>query len=181
MPSRIHKGRNGTRSLLALALLLSVLAVDSVARAEETRLLLQSAQRSATLDLAQLQALGSETVEVRWHRGERVESATFTGVSARVLLAQLGLPAGEPLRGNWLQGVVTAVAEDGYRVAFGAGEFESTLTGRRVLVAWARNGMPLSPSEGPLRLVIEGDARPSRSVRQLTRLQLVPAVEPRTQ
>jgi DMSO/TMAO reductase YedYZ molybdopterin-dependent catalytic subunit len=42
-----------------------------------------------------------------------------------------------------------------------------------VLVASACDGKPLAASEGPLRLVVPGEIRAARSVRQLRALRVV--------
>ena len=45
-----------------------------------------------------------------------------------------------------------------------------------VLVVWAVDGKPLAPAEGPLRLAVLTDAEPSRSLRQLKKLEIVDVV-----
>lgn len=93
-------------------------------------------------------------------------------MKVRSLLNLLGVPGGRELRGSWLRATVTAVGADGYEVSFGIGELDPSLTGRRAIVAWERDGVPLGDKEGPLRLIIEADQRPSRSVRQLVALRV---------
>lgn len=57
-----------------------------------------------------------------------------------------------------------------YRVVFSLAELAPDLTGRVVLLADARDGKPLASDEGPLRLVLPDDARPTRWIRQITSL-----------
>ncbi len=165
--------------MVAAALALGSPLVAHPARASEPALRLQQAQsRPMVLDAQLLRAHATETIDVRWQRGEKLETARFTGVRVGSLLALMGAPTGTQRRGPWLHGTVTAIGADGCRVVFGLGELDAGLTGRRAIVAWARDGVALDGAEGALRLVIEGDTRPSRSVRQLVELRLVPPAAP---
>jgi DMSO/TMAO reductase YedYZ molybdopterin-dependent catalytic subunit len=58
-------------------------------------------------------------------------------------------------------------AVDGYRVAFSLAELDPELTDRIVLLADARDGRPLSPHEGPFRIIVPQEKRPTRWVRQV--------------
>lgn len=98
------------------------------------------------------------------------------GVALADLLARAGAPSGEALRGTALTLVVIAKGRDGYRVAFSLGEIDSRLGNRPVLIADRCDGQPLPAADGPLRLVVPGDARAARSVRQLVRLDIAQTV-----
>ena len=97
-------------------------------------------------------------------------SQRCTGVWLRDLVAAAGLPTGEAVKGPALVMQVTAVAADGYRVGFSLGEIDAKLGKARVLVADACDGKPLAAADGPVRLVVEGEARAARPVRQLVEL-----------
>ena len=93
-----------------------------------------------------------------------------TGVWLRDLVAAAGLPAGEAVKGRALVMQVTAVAADGYRVGFSLGEIDARLGNAKILVADACDGKPLAAADGPVRLVVEGEQRAARSIRQLVKL-----------
>ena len=93
-----------------------------------------------------------------------------TGVWLRDLVAAAGLPVAEAVKGPALVMQVVAVAADGYRVGFSLGEIDAKLGNAPILVADACDGKPLPAAEGPVRLVVEGEARAARSVRQLVGL-----------
>jgi DMSO/TMAO reductase YedYZ molybdopterin-dependent catalytic subunit len=57
---------------------------------------------------------------------------------------------------------------DGYRAAFSLAELNPELTDRVVLLADTKDGQPLSPREGPFRIVAPSEKRPARWVRQVT-------------
>lgn len=97
-----------------------------------------------------------------------------TGVALRDLATRAGLPEGEALRGPALTTVILAEASDGYRVAFTLAEIDPKLGNHPAIVADSCDGAPLPAGDGPLRLVVPGEARAARSLRGLTRLTAVP-------
>lgn len=68
---------------------------------------------------------------------------------------------------------VIATAPDGYRVLFSLTEFDAAFNDRAVLLADRRNGKPLDSREGPLRLIVAGDERHARWIREVTSLEVV--------
>lgn len=93
-----------------------------------------------------------------------------TGVRLADLVARAGLPTADAIRGPALTMVIIAEAADGYRVAFSLGEIDPRLGNTDIVVADACDGKPLAAADGPVRLVVPGEARAARSVRQLVRL-----------
>ena len=86
------------------------------------------------------------------------------------LVARAGVPVGEAVRGPALTTVIIADAADGYRAVFSLGEIDRKLGAAPVLVADRCGGVSLGEAAGPLRLVVPGDGRGARSVRQLRRV-----------
>jgi DMSO/TMAO reductase YedYZ molybdopterin-dependent catalytic subunit len=101
------------------------------------------------------------------------QSHACTGVRLADLAAAAGLPAGEALRGPALTTMIVAEAADGYRVAFSLAEIDPKLGNHKVLVANACDGKALGEADGPLRLVVPGEVRAARSVRQIKALRVV--------
>ncbi len=130
-------------------------------------LLAITAATAIPLDLA---GLPRQTATLTVHG----RSQNCSGVPLAALTARAGLPAGEALRGPALATVVIADAADGYRVVFTLAELDATLGNKPVLVADRCDGRPLAAGDGPLRLVVPGEARGARSLRRLERLQAVP-------
>ena len=79
---------------------------------------------------------------------------------------------GKELRGANMAVCVVAGGSDGYQAAFALAEFDPAFTDQVILVADHRDGQPLNSREGPLRLIVPGDKRPARWVRNLTTLRL---------
>jgi hypothetical protein len=121
--------------------------------------------------LAELASLPRTSVTVDDHGSK----ATFEGVELRHLLAKVGAPLGDKLRGKELAHYVIAEAADGYRVVFALAELDAGFTDARVILADQRNGKPIAGDEGPLRLIVEKEKRMGRSARQVTRLLLAVA------
>jgi DMSO/TMAO reductase YedYZ molybdopterin-dependent catalytic subunit len=96
-------------------------------------------------------------------------TASFSGVTVASVLRLAGVPI-DSVRGGRAATYVVASAADGYRVVFSLAELAPDLTRRVVLLADERDGKALAGDEGPLRLVLPDDARPTRWVRQLTSL-----------
>ena len=131
----------------------------------------RTATDSIVLSAASIAALPRVSVRSTEHG----KAAAFGGVSLQSVLAAAGIRL-DSLRGKALADVVLIEARDGYRVAFTLGELATDLGGRVVVLADQRDGKPLSPTEGPRRLVVPADGRAARWVRQvrsITRVQLV--------
>ena len=62
---------------------------------------------------------------------------------------------------------VIVEATDGYRAVFSLAELDPELTDHIILLADTKDGQPLTPQEGPLRIIVPGDKRPARWVRQV--------------
>lgn len=155
-----------TRALLSL---LPLLAAATLAAQSEPVLSISYPGGSAKLHAADLAALPQDTAKARFHDGPEV---TFTGPR---LLAVLGLAGArvDTIRGPALAQYVLAVAQDGYQVAFSLGELAPSLGNRRVLLVAMEDGKPLSEKDGPWRLWVPGDQRPSRAARQVVALHLL--------
>jgi DMSO/TMAO reductase YedYZ molybdopterin-dependent catalytic subunit len=97
----------------------------------------------------------------------------YEGVWLHEILKKAGLPDGEALRGKALTTYVLAEAQDGYQVVFSLGEIDTALGDTPILLADKADGRPLSGENGAFRLVSPRDKRGARSVRMLTKLEVV--------
>ena len=119
--------------------------------------------------LADLQALPRKRVTVTDDRGARV---TYEGVPVVELLQRAGVPLGKRLRGAQMKFYVIVDASDGYQVVFALPEFDPAFTDRVILLADRRDGHPLSAPEGPFRIVVPGEKRHARWVREVIDLDV---------
>jgi DMSO/TMAO reductase YedYZ molybdopterin-dependent catalytic subunit len=97
----------------------------------------------------------------------------YEGVWLHEVLKSAGVPQGNELRGKALSTYVLAQAQDGYQVVFSLGELDPAFIDNDILLADTANGKPLFGAQGRFRLVVPKDKSGARSVRMLTRLDVV--------
>ena len=123
---------------------------------------------------ATLQGLPHRTISATDDHGH---TARYDGVALEDVLIRAGAPSGEALRGKALTRYVVIEAADGYRVVFSLAELDAAYTDRVVLIADSRDGTAFSEHEGPFRLIVPGEKRGARWVRQVTALDVEDAPE----
>ncbi|OOG46842.1 hypothetical protein B0E50_12760 [Rhodanobacter sp. C01] len=97
----------------------------------------------------------------------------WEGVTLVELLQRAGAPLDKQLRGREMARFVRVTAADGYQVVFSLAELDAAFGDRNVLVVDRQDGHPLSGKDGPLRLVVAGDKRPARWVREVETIEVV--------
>ena len=120
-----------------------------------------------SLSAADLAALPHQQLKVEDEKGN---PATYAGVPVSAILEKAGAPLGKDLRGKNMTLYVLAGASDNYHAVFALAELDPAFTNRVVLVADQRDGKPLASKEGPIRLVVPGEKRHARWVRNLVSL-----------
>jgi DMSO/TMAO reductase YedYZ molybdopterin-dependent catalytic subunit len=91
------------------------------------------------------------------------------------LLKRSGVPTGEAIRGRELAKYVVVTGADGYRVVFALADLDSAFTDRTVLLADSRNGAALPDNALPFQLIVAGEKRPARWVRQVVSIEVLEA------
>ena len=97
----------------------------------------------------------------------------YEGVWLHEILKKAGVPQGSELRGKALTTYVLAEAQDGYQVVFSLGELDPSFIDNQILLADTANGKALFGAQGRFRLVVPKDKPGARSVRMLTKLEVV--------
>jgi hypothetical protein len=124
---------------------------------------------SVALSPADFRALPHITVKV--NNGHINTAETYSGVPLATLLEKVNAPLGKELRGEAMTSYVIASGSDGYSVVLSLAEVDPNFRDAQVLVADTREGQPLG-SSGPFQLIVSGDKRPARWVRNLTSITL---------
>jgi hypothetical protein len=125
--------------------------------------------QQATLTLADLETLPRVKVSANQHGALHIFEGTLLGD----VLAKVGAPSGNAIRGAELADVVIIEARDGYKVALDlAGTDPAMRADNRVILANRMDGSPLDAKAGPVQLVVEGDLRPARAVRMVSAIRL---------
>lgn len=102
------------------------------------------------------------------------EAVTYKGVPLRSLLADRlkGPNAMADLR-NLADSVLVVRASDDYQAAISAAEVAMDESGQKYLLATERNGKPLDPKQGVVKLIVPGDPQHVRWVRMVSGVDLV--------
>lgn len=134
-----------------------------------TFLILAAVTQTIPVDDSLLAGLASHAISLSAHG----KTQTCSGPLLADILKRKGLPGGESLRGGEMRRGVLVHARDGYEVLFSLGELDATLGNRQAIIATSCDGKPLEPDAGPYRLVVGGEARPARSVRQIDSIAII--------
>ena len=159
-------------TFLPLSLVFGQAAPSSVPVGEARLSINGEVERPLTLTPADLAKLPRHTALATDHDG--VE-ATFEGTPLVEILRSAGVKLGEQLRGQEMTTYVLVKAADNYQVVFAVAELDPGFTDRVIFLAERRDGNPLSAKEGPLRIIVPGEKRHARWVRQVTTLTILHA------
>lgn len=156
-------------SSLLIGLLIVFCAPFAAAQAAPSIAVTGAVPQPLSLTAADLAGMPRATVKMMNNGIETV----YEGVWLSDILKKAGMRLGEALRGPALATYVLASASDGYQVVFSLAELDPDMTEEQFLLADKANGKLLFGENGAFRLVIPKDKRGARSVRQLTKLEVV--------
>ena len=126
--------------------------------------------KATALTLDDLKAMPQKTLTVK--NGHSQAEETYTGVAVGDVLAKLGFPFESATAKKVYRSYVKAEGTDGYWVLYSASELMPILRDDTSLIAIAADGKPLA-AEGAFKIVIGGEKRPARWVRNLKGLTVV--------
>jgi hypothetical protein len=130
--------------------------------------------KTLTLSPDELAALPHKSVTVFNAHSKAQEQ--YAGVPLVDLLAKVGVPTGESVRGKLFLIGIVARGTDGYGVLYSLGEVDPTIHTGEVIVADTLNGQKLT-KDGAFKMISSEERRPARWVRNLTSISVV-KVEP---
>lgn len=166
--------RNSSIAVLLAALLISPLAIQAqktgvVAPREVCLRVEGDVPRSLQLSADDFAKLPRKKVHAKVADGSEAE---FEGVPLFELLKVAGIQLESDLRGPALASYLLVEAADGFRAVFALPELDPGGTDRVIVLADRRDDKPLDPREGPLRIVVPGEKRHYRWVRQVVTIKL---------
>jgi hypothetical protein len=129
-----------------------------------------SDHKSVVLSAAELKAISHISVTI--HNSHTNADEEYSGVRLSDLLARIGAPLGNALRGKALANYIVATGSDGYKAVIALGEVDPSFHPGEVLVADTMDRNPLDAHSGPFKLVVTEDKRPARAVRNLVSIEL---------
>jgi DMSO/TMAO reductase YedYZ molybdopterin-dependent catalytic subunit len=121
------------------------------------------------LSVADIAAFQQQTIRVTDEKGTPAE---YGGVPVAEILEKAGAPLGTSMRGQNIAMGLLARAPDDYQVLFSLAEFDPAFSDRVILLADRRDGKPLDKREGPLRIIVPGDKRHARWIRDVDTLEV---------
>jgi DMSO/TMAO reductase YedYZ molybdopterin-dependent catalytic subunit len=182
MTTRSHRFRAlGLAAVLALLSLDRDVAAQSEPRASsppqtsartDSSVLLEirgEVARPLSWSAAEFAKLPRQSVRAKGHDG--VESE-YQGVTLAEILRRAGVPSGNELRGQAMALFLVVEAADGYRAVFALPELDPAYSDRVILLADRRDGRPLPDQAGPLQVIVTGEKKHARWVRQVIRLRV---------
>jgi hypothetical protein len=127
--------------------------------------------KSVPLVAVTLAKLPQQTIHVTDHD----TPVTFQGVRLSDVLALVDLPVGDKFHSSAASYYLQAEAADGYRAVFSWAELDPGIAEKPVYLVLKRDGKELADKEGPFELVVPGEKRNARWVRQLQALRILKA------
>jgi len=152
---------------LSLAVLTLVMVAGVAAQQKPASLRIDGlVDKPATFDAKSFAGLKRITLKVDDHG----EPAVYEGVSLTEVLALAGAPVGERMRGAQLSLVVVAKAADDYVVSYSLAELDPGFTDRVSILADRRDGKPLAENAAPFQIIVPGEKKHGRWIRQVVSL-----------
>jgi Oxidoreductase molybdopterin binding domain len=125
--------------------------------------------KTTALTAEALAKLPRQKVTATGHSGV---PAIYEGVALADVLRAGKVALGKDLKGPLLANCLVIEAADQYRVVFSLPEVDPDVTDKVVLLTDRKDGKALDAKEGPYRLVVPHDKRPSRWVKQVSRISV---------
>ncbi len=113
--------------------------------------------------------LPRQTVRAKDHEGTE---ADYEGVALVDVLKSAGVKFGQDLRGKALATYLVVEAADDYRASLALPELDPAYTDRVILIADRRDKKPLDEKHGPFQIIVPGEKRHARWVKQVVALKL---------
>lgn len=143
--------------------------------AADAGVVMSGSGRDLMLTTTVLAALPSVQVTVPAGTAPDARSRTFDGPLLWTVLIRAGAIDPSKHQGD-VRGTVVLTGQDGYTAVLALGELSPEFEGKQVIVALRTDGQPLDP--GRLRVVVPGDKRNGRGVRDLVRISVAEAAPP---
>jgi len=97
-------------------------------------------------------------------------SHRYSGVLLSELLKKAGVTLGEELKGANLLKYLLVEAQDNYKVVFALPEADPAFLERKMILANRMDGALLPDALGPFQIIIDGEKKKARFVRQVSRI-----------
>lgn len=127
------------------------------------------AEKNLDLKMSDLAKLPRQKLSVK----NKGTTENYEGVWLRdVLLLANAKISKNQLRGAEMKKFLLVEAADNYQAIFALAEIDEEFAPDNILLADARDGKPLSENDGRLKIIVPGDKKPGRWVRQVVALKI---------
>lgn len=166
--------RHGYRALGLLSLLLAGLsacpglaadsaASDKTARADSIAIG-GAVEHPATLTLADLKRQPATTETVSLKTGKGMLTGSYTGVLLWTLLQQAAIEAPAGSKNYVIRRTIVVTSSDGYTAVLSVAEIDPEFGDDRAIIAYAKDGQPLTDARGFARLILPADKSAGRAI-----------------
>lgn len=157
---------------LICILLLLIFSVPAQTAVKPETVLHVEVENGKTMDLKVAELTKFTRREVKAIGHDEKES-TYSGYSLTDILLAAGAKIGkDELRGKELSSYLLVEAADGYKATFAIAEIAPEFTDRIILLADMRDGKSLDAKEGPWQIIVPGEKKHGRWVRQVSALKI---------
>ena len=118
--------------------------------------------RRLTLEDLEHEPATTETVSLRTDKG--VLTASYTGVLLWTLIEQAGIKLSPGKRNDVMRHTIVVTSSDGYATVLSAAEIAPQFGDERAIIAYAKDGKPLTDKRGFARLILPADKSAGRAV-----------------
>lgn len=152
-----------------LVFLILALALVTLSSQAQTITISGEVTKPLTLQAADLKAMPHTSVTAKDRDGKE---HTYSGIPLADLLKQAGATIGPELRGENLTKFVIVKAADGYEVLFALPELDPEYATRTIVLADSVDGGALAQGVGPYRMVVPGEKKPARWIREVRSIEV---------
>ncbi len=161
--------RRSRSAVLAATAFAALFAPSWSAKADDVSLIVRGAGISKTLSLEDIRKLPSQKIHAT---PEHRAAADYDCTAVATVLASTGASPEKSLRGKRLSDYLLVKASDGYQAVFALPEIDPEFNDRPLWLCYLANGAPMPAEEGPLRLIVPGEKRGARWVRNVNELSV---------
>jgi len=147
--------------LVSLGCLLATSACAQTAGVSVTN----AAGKKTAYSLADLKSFPQVSLDVI---GEDGAAHHYTGVDLYDLLSRSDVPFGKEVRRKTLNSYLRVSAADQYSVLYALAEVDTFLSEKKMILAYLKDRQPLPVNFGPLQLIVTGEKKHARLIRQVT-------------
>jgi hypothetical protein len=97
----------------------------------------------------------------------------YSGVTIANLLIKAGIMLGDSAKSKTINSYIIVTAADNYKAIYAIPEIDPLFATRSIILANRADKRPLATEDGPFQIIVPGEKKHARWVRQVTGIQVV--------